>query len=166
MGPQALHASYLIQESKSAEIGGIAFASLGRGRGCPLQREWRYLLIMCAFATLLITSCSRPADSSRTITIEHEISPEPARVGPTVVNFRLVDPAGKAIPGAHIALEADMSHAGMSPVFGEVREIEPGRYQAHLTFEMAGDWVILLHVTLPGGQKLERQIDVRGVRPN
>ncbi|MGZ4731998.1 MAG: FixH family protein [Terriglobales bacterium] len=121
---------------------------------------------MCAFATLLITACARPADSSRTIRIEHEISPQPARIGPAVVSFRLVDPAGKAVPGAHIALEADMSHAGMSPAFGEVREIEPGRYQAHLTFEMAGDWIILLHVTLPGGQKLERQIDVRGVRPN
>jgi hypothetical protein len=31
---------------------------------------------------------------------------------------------------------------------------------------MAGDWVILLHVTLPDGKKLERQFDVRGVRPN
>ena len=121
---------------------------------------------MCAFATLLITACSRPADASHKITIEHEFSPEPARVGPAVVNFRLVDPAGKAVSGAHIALEADMSHAGMSPVFGEAREIDPGRYQAHLTFGMAGDWVILLHVTLPDGQKLERQIDVRGVRPN
>ncbi len=54
----------------------------------------------------------------------------------------------------------------MAPVFGEAKEVVPGRYQAHLTFEMAGDWVILLHVILPGGQKLERQIDVRGVRPN
>jgi hypothetical protein len=31
---------------------------------------------------------------------------------------------------------------------------------------MAGDWVILLHGTLPEGAKLERQIDVRGVRPD
>jgi hypothetical protein len=54
----------------------------------------------------------------------------------------------------------------MAPVFAEAREIEPGRYQAHLRFEMAGDWVILLHVTLLGGQKLERQFDVRDVRPN
>jgi hypothetical protein len=35
-----------------------------------------------------------------------------------------------------------------------------------LEFQMAGDWVILLHVTLPGGKKLEQQIDVRDVRPN
>jgi len=70
------------------------------------------------------------------------------------------------LTGARIAIEAEMSHPGMAPVFGEAREIEPGRYQAHLTFAMAGDWVILLHATLPGGQKLERQIDVRGVQPN
>jgi hypothetical protein len=31
---------------------------------------------------------------------------------------------------------------------------------------MAGDWVVLLHIALPGGKKLERQIDVKGVRPN
>lgn len=68
--------------------------------------------------------------------------------------------------GARATLEADMSDPGMAPVFAEAKEIEPGRYQAHLSFEMAGDWVILLHVTLPGGQKLERQFDVRDVRPN
>ena len=45
-----------------------------------------------------------------------------------------------------------MSHAGMSPSFAVANEIDPGRYQAHLEFPMAGDWVILLHVTLPGGQ--------------
>lgn len=98
---------------------------------------------------MFMTACSGTANSSRTITIEHEISPEPARIGPAVVNFRLVDPAGKTIRGARVAVEADMSHAGMSPVFGEAREIEPGRYQAHLGFEMAGDWVILLHITCP-----------------
>jgi hypothetical protein len=29
---------------------------------------------------------------------------------------------------------------------------------------MAGDWVILMRVKLPSGQKLERQLDVNGVR--
>ncbi len=83
-----------------------------------------------------------------------------------MVTFRLSDSAAKPIAGARIAVEADMSHAGMAPVFGEVNEIAPGRYQAHLTFGMAGDWVILLHVVLPGGQKLERHIDISGVQPN
>jgi hypothetical protein len=78
----------------------------------------------------------------------------------------LADSAAKPITGAHIAIEADMSHAGMSPGFAEANETDPGRYQARLEFPMAGDWVILLHVTLRDGKKLERQFDVRGVRPN
>jgi len=78
----------------------------------------------------------------------------------------LADVGGKPVAGAKIGIEADMSHAGMSPVFAEASEGEPGRYQAHLKFPMAGDWVILLHVTLPDGKKLERQFEVKGVRPN
>ena len=132
----------------------------------PLSKErQRFLLLACA-ATLFFTACSRPADSSRNITVEHEVSPVPARTGPAVITVRLADPAAGVITGARATLEADMSDPGMAPVFAEAREIEPGRYQAHLRFEMAGDWVILLHVTLPGGQKLERQFDVRDVRPN
>ncbi len=59
-----------------------------------------------------------------------------------------------------------MSHAGMSPVFTHAKETEPGRYQAILDLTMAGDWIILTHITLAGGQKLERQLDVKGVRAN
>ena len=99
------------------------------------------------------------------IEIEHAISPQPVRVGPATVTLKLADGAGHIITGAHIAIEADMLHPGMSPLFAEAQETTPGRYQAHLEFPMAGDWVILLHVTLPGGKKLERQIDVSGVRP-
>jgi YtkA-like len=61
-------------------------------------------------------------------------------------------------------VEADMTHPGMSPVFAKAKEMQPGRYEAEIQFGMAGDWVILLHGTLAGGEKLERQFDVRGVR--
>jgi hypothetical protein len=117
-------------------------------------------------ATLLIASCSRPEGSSSFVAIEHEISPEPARVGPTTITLKLANSAAKPITGAHVAIEGDMSHPGMSPRFAEAKETDPGRYEARLEFAMAGDWVILLHVTLSDGKKLERQFDVRGVRPN
>ena len=121
----------------------------------------------CA-AILLIASCSRLVEAPSGVTIEHEISPEPTRVGSATIVLKLTDAVGKPVTGAHIAIEADMSHAGMSPVFAVAteREPEPGRYRAHLEFQMAGDWVILLHVTLPDGKKWEQEIDVRGVRPN
>jgi len=59
-----------------------------------------------------------------------------------------------------------MSDAGMRPGVAQARQAEAGRYKASLEFQMTGAWVILLHVTLPDGKKLERQIDVRRVRPN
>jgi hypothetical protein len=80
-----------------------------------------------------------------------------------MVTVRLTGAQGKRVTGARIVLEANMSHAGMSPGFSDAREVEPGRYQAALAFTMAGDWVILAHVTLLDGHKLERQIDVSGV---
>jgi hypothetical protein len=138
--------------------------SFDAGRLIP--KGWPKLLALAFTATWFLTGCSRPSVPTSAVTIEHEISPEPVRIGPVTVTLRLADSAARTVTGAHISLEADMSHAGMSPVYGEAKEIEPGRYQAHLTFEMAGDWAIVLHVILPGGQKLEREIDVKGVRPN
>lgn len=115
---------------------------------------------------MLMSCCSRRSESPDLITIEHQISPDPARVGVAAITFKLADDAGKPITGAKVAIEADMSHAGMSPVFADALEDQPGRYQASVQFQMAGDWILLLHITLPGGTKLERQIEVRGVRPN
>jgi hypothetical protein len=77
-----------------------------------------------------------------------------------------MDPNSHLVGGSRISLEADMSHPGMSPVFGETKELTPGIYQAQLDLGMPGDWLILVHIRLPGGQTIERQIDVRGVRPN
>jgi hypothetical protein len=119
----------------------------------------------CA-AVLFLVGCSKSVEPAPVLGIDHEISPSPARIGPATVTLKLADATAKPVTGARITIEADMSHAGMSPQFAEAKETDPGLYQAHLEFQMAGDWVILLHVTLPDGKKLERQIDVRGVRPN
>jgi len=56
-----------------------------------------------------------------------------------------------------------MSHAGMVPVFAEAREAESGRYQSNMELSMAGDWFILVHVTLSDGRKIDRQFEIKGV---
>lgn len=137
----------------------------GRAVG-PLPRVFRSLFVFACAGSLVVSGCSRPINSPPAVTLEHAISPEPPRVGPATLTLKLADSAAKPLSGARITLEADMSHAGMAPVFEEAKEIEPGQYQGHLRFEMAGDWVILLHVRLPGGQTLERQFNVSDVRPN
>jgi hypothetical protein len=130
---------------------------------------WPAVLALACFAAVGTVGCANSTNSTglaSAVTIESEISPQPARVGPATITLKLTAAAAKRITSARIALEADMSHPGMSPVFAEAKEVEPGRYQGRIDFTMAGDWVILLHITLAGGQKLERQVDVKGVQPN
>ena len=71
---------------------------------------------------------------------------------------------GTPVTGAVVRLEGNMSHPGMTPALGEAREIEPGRYQAQLDLDMAGDWFLVVDATLPDGRLLHRQVDLPGVR--
>ena len=128
---------------------------------------WQHRLFLAAAvsAVLLGAACRPKADTANEFTVEREFTPLPMYVGAVRVTFTVWDRASKPVEGAHISVEADMTHAGMSPIFAEAKEIEPGRYQADLALGMAGDWVILLHGTLASGEKLERQFDVKGVEP-
>src|SRR6266542_3259726 len=74
------------------------------------------------------------------------------------------DYSDKAVTGARITLEGNMSHAGMGPVFAQAKETEPGQYEAPLELSMGGDWLVLLHLTLSDAQKLERQFEISGGR--
>ena len=57
-----------------------------------------------------------------------------------------------------------MSHPGMSPVNGVAREIESGKYRGTLQLTMAGDWIVLVNVTLSDGERLQNQLELNGVR--
>jgi hypothetical protein len=98
-------------------------------------------------------------------TLEHEISPQPARVGQVTIMLKLTDPAGTPVTGALMKLEGNMSHPGMSPVFAEAKETDPGRYQSTLELSMAGDWVVLVTATLPDNRILGRKFEIKGVAP-
>ena len=112
-----------------------------------------------------VGGCKRAADDAGGVAIEQEVSPQPARVGAGTVRIQLKDRAtAQAVAGAKVSLEAEMSHPGMAPVLGEAREVAPGKYEGTIQFSMAGTWVILLHITLPDGKKIEREIRVGNVR--
>jgi hypothetical protein len=111
-----------------------------------------------------LTGCRRDGGPPADVNVEHEITPRPPRVGPVRVTLRVSDASGKPLSGARVSLEGNMSHAGMRPVFGEAGETGPGRYQSELEFTMAGDWVVLVRMTLPDGRRIERQFDVKGVQ--
>ena len=124
-----------------------------------------FLVLVVATAVLGI-GCNKPPNTLSGVMAEFQIEPMPARVGVVVVSLTLTDRASHPVTGAQIEVEADMSHAGMSPVFAQANEVRPGRYESHLSLNMAGDWVMLWHGTLANAEKLERQFDVRDIRPS
>jgi YtkA-like len=115
---------------------------------------------------LLASGCCKPVAPRADVAIEYGINPRPVRVGTAVLTVKLRDAAGAPVAGARVNLEAEMSHPGMAPAFGAVREDAPGQYAGSLDFAMPGDSVVLVHVTLPDGRKLEREVNVPGVTTN
>lgn len=130
------------------------------------SRGFRVWVLIAAIFLLFCIGCNRAVRSPSPVTVAFETVPRPARVGAVTVSFALADAAAKPLVGAQLSAEADMTHAGMSPVFGTVKEKQPGHYESTMKLGMAGDWVILLHGTLPSGEKLERQFELRDVQPN
>jgi len=110
--------------------------------------------------------CHRANGGVAGIAVKERLQPQPVRVGPSVVGVELSDTAGKPVSHAAIIVEADMTHPGMSPVFVDAKEIAAGSYSATINLNMGGDWVVLLHIKLADGRKIERQMDVKGVQTN
>lgn len=134
------------------------------GRHMAAPPFCRMLLLLACAATITLTACHKPMTAKDGISVQQEISPQPVRIGQATVTIRLTDTAAKPVPHAHIMVEADMTHPGMSPIFAPSKETSPGIYEAHIDFNMSGDWVVLSHIELPNGHKLERQMDVKGVQ--
>ncbi|HKI05697.1 MAG TPA: FixH family protein [Thermoanaerobaculia bacterium] len=127
-------------------------------RGHGLRRT--VLLLAC-----LAAGCSPAADSASTIALDWRVTPSAPAAGPATVSLTLTDTrSGQPLAGAEVRIEGDMSHPGMKPVFGTAREAAPGRYEAPITFTMAGDWVLVADARLGDGRTFQRQMALR-VRP-
>ena len=133
-----------------------------RGKGTRGTNAIRGLCLLCLFVTGFAGCRSQP---SADIRIAHEVVPQRPRVGQTTITLRVTDASGALVHGARIKLEGNMSHSGMAPVFADAAEFEPGRYRATMELTMAGDWIVLVHVTLPDNRKLDQQFDIKGVAP-
>lgn len=131
--------------------------------GCcqAASRFFRMLFLLAAAVT--VAGCRKPSDVAPGISIEESIAPQPVRSGDETVSIRLTGASGEPLSHARIQVEGDMDHPGMAPVFSDAEETAPGSYRAPLTFTMGGDWVVLLHITLSDGRRIERQWSVKGV---
>jgi hypothetical protein len=124
------------------------------------------ILIAACVAVLAVTGCRSASDAAKDISVQETISPHPVRVGEATFAIQLADASAKPVTHARIAVEGDMTHPGMSPIFATAAETSPGIYTVQLDFNMSGDWVVLSHIVLADGRKLERRIEVSGVESN
>lgn len=124
-------------------------------------------LLMLAGLSLFVTSgCRRARNDDGGIAMIESIAPQPVRAQTETISFRLTNESHHPVAGARVQVEGDMNHPGMAPVFADAAEVAPGDYRARLNFSMGGDWVVLFHITLSDGRKIERQMDVKGVESN
>ena len=114
---------------------------------------------------LLLAGCGRvqrtnpAAADNYTVTLATE--PAAAVVGEGMLVVTLHDPAGQPMDDAQLAVEANMSHAGMTPVTGTAKGGTEGSYRVPLTWTMAGDWYVDIKFTLADGQKITRRFPVQ-----
>jgi len=120
------------------------------------------IVVFCAAAGCS-TGDAGAVDTNR-IQARWELEPAPPVVGAVTVRLSLVGQDDRGVPGATLRLEGHMSHPGMAPVVTDAHDKGDGAYEANLRFTMAGDWVLVATGTLPGGQRITKQIDVVGVR--
>jgi hypothetical protein len=115
------------------------------------------LLLASVFACGCGHSSSKAPDG---IAVTWESTPKPPRVGPNTFTVILTGSKGQRLAGAKVALECDMSHPGMSPVFGTAAETAPGQYIGTLDLNMLGDWTVVFHITLPDGRSFDRPVNI------
>jgi hypothetical protein len=127
--------------------------------------------LLCVFAASLLlvldaytSGCSKSSDVSRDVDFACETEPKAPHLGRNTFTVTLNGPNRRALAGANVSLEGDMSHPGMRPVFGEAKEINPGRYQGTLDLPMPGDWTVLFHITLPNGQTFDREMKIQNLQ--
>jgi hypothetical protein len=114
---------------------------------------------------LLLAGCGRAQQANPATPDSYAVTltadPAPPVVGDGVVIVTLRDAAGQPVDNAQLAIEANMSHAGMTPVMANSAAGKDGVYRVPLTWTMAGDWVVDVKFTLPDGQKIIRRFPVQ-----
>ena len=157
-----------------AALGGASRAPLSlRGVACPAPRLARRLprlaraLRGAALASMLaccLGACQPAGANGDGHSLSFRLDPTPTTVGQAQLQLLVVDAAGQPVTGLELEVEATMSHAGMVPTFATLTESRPGTYVGPIEFSMGGDWLLLVGAALPDGKRLERTLQVPGVR--
>lgn len=90
-------------------------------------------------------------------TMTMTVQPAQPVIGEGRLIVTLTDPAGAPVADAQLAVEGNMSHAGMKPSFGAVTAAADGQYTVAIQWTMAGDWYVDIKATLADGRVIGRR---------
>jgi hypothetical protein len=120
------------------------------------------ILLLAAFGSLGCRGDMDRGDPS--VAVDLAISPTPPAVGSARLLISLRDSLDAPLAGAIIAVEGNMSHAGMTPVQDTALAGNPGSYTVpEFHFSMAGEWFLDVEAVLPDGRQVRRRFPVHVV---
>jgi hypothetical protein len=124
----------------------------------------RVSVLLLALA-LLLGGCGRAEraalETRDDYNVTFAVEPAEAVVGDAALIVTLQDPAGQPVSDARLEVEANMSHAGMTPVNGRAAGDEDGVYRVPFEWTMAGDWYVDVKFTLADGKVVSRRFPVK-----
>lgn len=143
---------------------------LGPRLAHPASEEFsriaRILHLLLGLALLVGCSARKAAtDGAPELEVQLTIEPSPALMGEAELIIVLSSPGGEPLSGAQIEVKGDMAHTGMTPVFGEAREAQPGVYLVPFEWTMAGEWHLTVSGELADGRKLLRTFQASVAMP-
>lgn len=122
------------------------------------------LFLILLTAAGVLPGCGRiqTDQSLQTGDIQIGMTVEPAQpaVGSATLIITLTDASGQPIDDAHLEIEGNMTHAGMTPVMAQGSSGSNGRYQVPFEWTMGGDWIVTVKATLADGWTVSREFPV------
>jgi hypothetical protein len=135
----------------------------GAPRGRRIAPSWAPRTIGSVVLGLLAAACDAGGGpDAPDVDVDLAFDPPPC-VGETVCTVTLTGSNGAPLEGATIEVEGNMNHAGMVPVFADLRGGAPGAYASDFEFTMGGDWFVVVRGELADGRRVERIFDVPAV---
>ena len=134
---------------------------------CQKHKLPAQLAVVCLLLILTLVACQpeRPAQSSNSsLQITLRAAPDGMQSDYQIV--QVMDQAGQPVTDATVSLEGNMNHGGMAPIIGDAVTDEAdgtadGYYQAPISLNMLGDWIMTVSVKTKDGATVTQDIPVR-----
>lgn len=111
------------------------------------------------FLALVLVSCRQTSLDTSNLRFELLSEPPILMMGEAVLVVRVRDESGRPVNDATLELRGDMTHAGMTPVFGTLSKVENGEYHFGFEWSMVGEWVITVSGTTADGKRILQRFE-------